>query len=191
MGTPVAVSTSALNANITIPSNLLAFTGDTSVGSHVISNVSNVVNLLEGQTITNANFTGPQQITGITPPGLTLSQAAVKTGTVSFTANGVTFTGTVTEGQTTLTGLNTLAGLVDGVAITQVSGSSPLLAPGTTIDALVQGSVQVAGTALHAVNGTTFVSNGAGAVFPVTATFTPTTGGPYTAFVGFQGPPLS
>jgi hypothetical protein len=190
LGAPVAISSSALNANITIPSNLLAFTGDTAVGSNVISNVSNTVNLLEGQMITNANFTGPQQITGITPPGLTLSQAAVKTGTVSFTANGVTFTGTVTEGQTTLTGLNTLAGLVDGVAITQVSGSSPLLAPGTTIDALVQGSVQVLGTASHAVNGTTFVSNGAGAVFPVTATFTPTSGGPYVAFVGFQGPAL-
>lgn len=184
------VTSSNWNANVTIPTNLLTFTGDVTLHSNLIQNVSSVVDLVEGQTITNANFTGAPTITAITPPSLNLSQAALKTGTVTFLSNGVQFTATAIENQTTLTGLNSLAGLAANVAITQVTGNSELLQPGTTVVSLVQGSVQVNGNAQQAATGVTITSNGAGAIFPVTAVFTPTSGGPFTANMGFQGPVL-
>jgi hypothetical protein len=110
---------------------------------------------------------------------VTLNQASILSGIVTFQSNGVTFTATATAGQTSLTGLNTLAGLTASAAVTQISGSSPVLSPGTTITALVAGQIQVQGTATGTQAGATLVSNGAGAVIPVTATFTPTNGGPY------------
>lgn len=181
LGAPVAVTSSALSTSITIPTNLVSFTGDIANGSSTITNVSNVVNVLAGQTLTNSNLLGgSQMITSVTPPSVTLNQAAILSGIVTFQSNGVTFTATATAGQTSLTGLNTLAGLAINTAVTQVSSvSNPVLSPGTTITALVAGEVEVQGNATGSQTGATIVSNGAGAVIPVTATFTPTSGGPY------------
>lgn len=181
LGPPVAVTGSAFSSNITIPTNLVSFTGDIATGSNIITNVSNVVNVLAGQTLTNSNLSGGSQlITSVTPPSVTLNQAAILSGIVTFQSNGVTFTATATAGQTSLTGLNTLAGLATSTAVTQISSvSNPVLSPGTTITALVAGEIEVQTNATGTATGTTIISNGVGAVIPVTATFTPTIGGPY------------
>ncbi len=179
------------SSNVPIPANLLSFVGDVTTGSNKIDNVVNVVNLLQGQQITSSYFAGTPSISHIQPPSLVLSQVALLTGTVTFESNGVQFTATTTKGQTTLAGLNNLTGLAQNASITQVTGNSQLLTPGTTVDTLVPGWVEVNGVnANNTASGVTITSNGAGAVFPLKAVFTPTSGGPYTAYMGFRGPLL-
>lgn len=188
------VTSANWSAGMTIPPQLLTFTGDVdvSVNAKRINNVSSVVNLVPGQTVSNANFSGAPKIAAFQNPGLTLSLPAAKSGTVRFASNGVEFTATATAGQTALTGLNTLSKLSDNNApITQVTGNSELLQANTTVIEFVPGWVDVNSDAITTVVGASFISNGAGTVFPLTAVFTPTSGGPYTAYMNFAGPSLS
>ncbi|WP_428304434.1 beta-1,3-glucanase family protein [Lacipirellula sp.] len=187
LGPPVPVSGPMLNTNITIPSSLLTFTGDMLSGHHTITNISNAVNLEVGQSLTSPQFTGGQEITGITMPSVTLDKSALLTGTVTFISNGVTFTATATKNSFQLTGINTLNGLTPS-AVTQVTGNSQLLQASTTITMLNYGSVTVQGTANTTATGASFVSDGALTVFPITAHFVPLVGQSYTAFMGYEGP---
>ena len=70
-------TSSNISKVVTIPASLLSFTGDLSTTTNIINNVSSVVNLVNGQTVTSgANFLPGTTISGFAPATLTLSKPA-------------------------------------------------------------------------------------------------------------------
>ncbi len=162
---------------VTIPASLLSFTGDTTKGSDTITNVSSVVNLVSGQTITGGGlFATGTTISSFTPATLQLSQPAQDTGTYEFTANGVTFQGTTSTGSKIMTGVISLAGIANGNSIT----GTGILA-NTTLTILTTPSVLLDNPASSKTTGTTFESNAINSAFPIEVVFKPTSGGTYSA----------
>ena len=64
------------------------FTGNTTIGSKVVSNATNLTNLKVGQPVVSTGFTASTTITGISGTNVTLSTSALSTGTtVLFTVS--------------------------------------------------------------------------------------------------------
>ena len=141
MPTVTLSNSASTNANgVTLASNpLLSFTGQINSDSQTISNVSSVVNLVPGQTITAGSlFPAGTTISGFSPAVVTLSQSAQQAGVYQFTSNGVTFSGTTSVGSASIVGVLSTAGL-------QVAGSitGTGIPAGTTISAITMPTVTV------------------------------------------------
>ena len=173
-------ASNVLTANVTIPATVLTFEGTTTTGSENVANVTNVLDLEVGQTLTNANLTPGTTIAGFAPPTLTLSVAATETGVVQLQANGVVFQGSIATGSTTVTGVMNLAGLTAGAPITGQG-----IASGTTIGQLNAGFVALSQNAIGDGD-VSIVSDGVGGVFLIQAVFTPTTGDTLTGISQFS-----
>jgi len=177
---PTPVTSNVITANVTIPTTVLTFDGTTATGSENVANVTNVLDLAVGQTLTNANITPGTTITGFAPPTLVLSVAATETGVVQLQANGIVFQGNITKDSTTVTGVMNLAGLSAGAPITGQG-----IASGTTIGQLNAGFVTLSQNAIGDGN-VSIVSDGVGGVFLIQAVFTPTTGETLTGISQFS-----
>lgn len=164
---------------LTIPPTLLSFVGNVVNGDDVIHDVAVITNLQNGQGLTGtgipAHATVDQPIAGY----LDLSSNSTLSGSVRFITNGKTYVGTATAGQARIY-FNEYVNTTNGAAITLVGDSASL-----TLSNLTQPSVKMNMTANASAVGTLISSNAAGMAFTITATFTPSSGGPYTAFVPF------
>jgi hypothetical protein len=177
---PTPLTNNLVTANVTIPTTVLTFEGTTATGSENVANVTNVLDLAVGQTLTNANITPGTTITGFAPPTLILSAEATETGVVQLQANGIVFQGNITTGSTTVTGVMNLAGLSAGAPITGQGIPS-----GTTIGQLNAGFVALSQNAIGDGD-VSIVSDGVGGVFLIQAVFTPTTGDTLTGISQFS-----
>lgn len=166
-------------ANVNIPATVLSFTGTTAFNSTNIANVTNVVDLSPGQTLSGTNITPGTTISGFAPPEIILSAPATQTGTIKLMSNGVIFQGNITQGSTTVVGVMNLAGLSTGA---EISGQGIL--PGTTISQLNAGFVTLSQVATGS-GSVTIASDGIGQAFLIQAVYTPTTGDPLTGISQF------
>lgn len=174
------VTSNTVTANVNIPSTILSFTGTTTDGSTNVANVTNVVDLGVGQTLSGTNIVPGTTITGFAPPELILSHPAIQTGVVTLYSNGVYFQGNITQGSTTVTGVMNLAGLSTGVTITGQG-----IAPDTTVSQMIAGFVTLSQNATG-TGDVTIVSNGTGQAYLIKAVYAPTTGDPLTGLSQFS-----
>jgi len=82
----VPVNSQNMSSPVTIPTNVVTFTG-TADGSHVITGISSMADLLQNQVVSGTGVPTGTTITNIGAGSITLSNA-VPAGTVSFTSNG-------------------------------------------------------------------------------------------------------
>ncbi len=176
---PAPTTGNTVTANVNIPATVLSFTGTTTINSTNVANVTNVVDLSPGQTLSGTNITPGTTISGFAPPQIILSAPATQTGTIKLMSNGVIFQGNITQGSTTVVGVMNLAGLSTGAEITGQG-----IPADTTISQLNAGFVTLSQIATGS-GSVTIASDGLGQAFLIQAVYTPTTGDPLTGISQF------
>jgi len=86
------VTTNPVTRQVLFPTNLLTFTGDTTLGSNTITNVSSLANIIIGQKITGAGIPAGATVTGFTPANNGQGNSVQLSGNATATATGITFT---------------------------------------------------------------------------------------------------
>jgi Beta-1,3-glucanase/Bacterial Ig-like domain (group 3) len=87
IGTPQQVTSQNMQKNLAIPTNVVTFTGDAD-GSNMITGISSMVDLLQGQTISGVGVPTGTTIIGTGADSITLSNTVAAGTGVTFTSNG-------------------------------------------------------------------------------------------------------
>jgi hypothetical protein len=175
----VDATSAHLSKQVTIPANLLQFTGDPTTTQNgkqqtigIINKVSNFTGVRLGQILTGAGLPSGTTVSNFTKHQLTLSQPISKAGTgnVMLTVNGRTFAAFIPPTEpTTVNGIDMIADLKVGDTVAGLG-----VAPMTTISSLIPGSIGLSDLPTTGSD-VTITSNAAEASFPTKVTYKPTT----------------
>jgi hypothetical protein len=185
--TIIKVSSSSITmsnpATITTGTTSTTFTGTITSGSAVITGLSSTNGLIAGQLLTGTGIVTGTTISSISGNTLTMSANATASGTITATATTTSFTGFVTSGSKSITGLPTTTGLAtgqllvgagipSGTTISSISGSTVTMSAAATATS----TITATGITGYLSNVITQVSSIAGfaAGQSITGTFIPT-----------------